>query len=378
MLASSEFSTNSGDGTVGAGAGAGATEGTGATGGEADLAIEQKASASSATNMPRVGIKTRRFTANQSTKTPYSVAAERGIPSKPHRVIDDLRTNYIGTKANSTMALIDLDGIRLEMQHLTPVTRSENSDVSLDKPTIVFLHEGLGSIAMWRDWPQTVCDTTGLSGLVYSRRGYGQSDTIPDVRALPNPTRPREGRLPANYLHMQAWEVLPALLAQLGIQRPVLLGHSDGASIALLYAARFPTAACVAMAPHVIVEDISIAAIAQARDAFKLGTLRRSLARYHTDVDCAFWQWNDVWLSEAFRSFDIRQECALITCPMLAIQGWDDTYGSMAQIDFIRNIYSHPALQKLEHCGHSPHRDQPALTTHLIQEFLATSLSHLN
>lgn len=269
------------------------------------------------------------------------------------------------------MTLIDVDGIRLEIQHLTPALRNEDREASLGKPIIVFLHEGLGSVAMWRDWPQKVCSAAGCSGLVYSRRGYGQSDVIPHVRALPDPTRPREGRLPATYLHTQAWEVLPALLAQLRIQQPVLIGHSDGASIALLYAARFPAAACVVIAPHVMVEAISIASIVQARDAFEHGTLRNSLARYHANVDCAFWQWNDVWLSEAFRSFDIRPECALIACPLLAIQGWDDPYGTMAQIDLISTPDGQIQLQKLEHCGHSPHRDQTALTTQLIQAFLA-------
>jgi pimeloyl-ACP methyl ester carboxylesterase len=240
---------------------------------------------------------------------------------------------------------------------------------------IVFLHEGLGSVAMWRDFPRQVCEATGRAGLVYSRRGYGQSDAVTDVRG--------SGRLQADYMHQEAWEVLPELLRLCHIQKPILLGHSDGASIALLHAAQSETQACIVMAPHLFVEEISLAAIVQARSAFEHGELRQRLQKFHADVDGAFWQWNDVWLSEAFRSFNIEEECKKITRPLLAIQGFDDPYGTMAQIDALggsdlqflsknglqTNQDVRKALLKLEHCGHSPHRDQLPTVISALTEF---------
>lgn len=229
---------------------------------------------------------------------------------------------------------------------------------------LVFLHEGLGSIAQWTqrgvDWPQAVCKTTGRAGIVYSRRGYGQSDPVPTGRNLLRP----------DYMQGEAWKVLPGLLGALGIQNPVLLGHSDGASIALLHASRFPVTACIAMAPHVLVEDVSVRAIAEAKTAFEAGSLRERLARYHADVDGAFWQWNDVWLSEAFRSFDIRPECAAITAPLLLVQGLDDEYGTLLQLDEIAKAAPHAQQLRLADCGHSPQRDQPEKTMEAISDFL--------
>lgn len=230
------------------------------------------------------------------------------------------------------------------------------------RPTLVFLHEGLGSVALWRDWPQKLCQTLGLAGLVYSRQGYGQSDARPDVRG--------SGRLQPDYMHREALEVLPELLRTLGIERPILLGHSDGGTIALLHAAHHPVGACIVMAPHVVVEDISVSAITAAREAYEHGPLRARLAPFHADVDCAFWQWNDVWLSEAFRSYDIRREISAITAPLLAIQGEDDPYGTMAQIDEIAAAVLHARLVKLPQCGHSPHRDQPEAVARAIGDFL--------
>ena len=273
------------------------------------------------------------------------------------------------------MDLIDINGVRLEINHIT----TNPADAGL--APLVFLHEGLGSVAMWRDWPARLCAATGRAGWVYSRRGYGQSDVVPDVRGASGARNGhRTGRLLPDYLHEEAWTVLPALLAALRIENPVLVGHSDGGSIALLHASRFPVSACVLMAPHVVVEDISIQGIEQARIAYQAGNLRERLARYHADVDCAFWQWNDVWLSSAFRSFDIRQNCKTINAPILAIQGLDDPYGSLRQIEEIlpgddqtqrRTAPIQPVtLHKLERCGHSAHRDQPELTTRLMVQFL--------
>ena len=255
------------------------------------------------------------------------------------------------------MPVIRIYGVALEVHRHSP------SDGPQRAP-IVFLHEGLGSAAMWRDWPATVCAATGREGIVYSRRGYGASDPVPDVRGA--------GRLRPNYMHEEAWTILPALLEALGIRSPVLLGHSDGGSIALLHAARHPVAACVVMAPHVIVEDLSVQSIAQARQAFEAGDLRGRLARYHQDVDGAFWQWNDVWLSPEFRDFDIRAECRRITAPVLAIQGEQDPYGTLRQIRDIAPTAGPLETLVLPDCGHSPHRDQPQAVTGRIAEFLRT------
>lgn len=254
------------------------------------------------------------------------------------------------------METIQVNGAALEIQRLAEPPGRRASP-------IVFLHEGLGSVGMWRDWPQSVCAAAGRGGVVYSRRGYGASDPVPDVRGT--------GRLGPDYMHREALEVLPQLLAALGIERPVLLGHSDGGSIALLYAAHFPVAACVVMAPHVIVEDKSVQSIEEAREAFQAGPLRERLARYHQDVDVAFWQWNDIWLDPAFRAFDIRVDCRRIEAPVLAIQGEDDPYGTLRQIDEIaptRGIFERLVLAR---CGHSPQRDQPDLTREAIVGFLA-------
>jgi pimeloyl-ACP methyl ester carboxylesterase len=298
-----------------------------------------------------------------------------------------------------SMHFFEVQGTRLEVRQIAG---------SNERAPVVFLHEGLGSVSLWTqrglDWPQLVCGATGRAGLVYSRRGYGQSDPVPPGRNL----------LHADYMHREAWEVLPALLAPLhcstaGSARPVLLGHSDGATIALLYASRFPVSACIAMAPHVFVEDIAVEAITAAKAAYERtaplqehrcgkaapsareaagaathggkaadaaavnrnGTgLRERLARHHADVDGAFWQWNDVWLSAPFRNFDIRPECRNITAPLLLIQGLDDEYGSMRQLDEITLAAPHAQQLRLANCGHSPQLGQPARTAEAIAAFL--------
>jgi len=252
------------------------------------------------------------------------------------------------------METLQVHGIALELQRI-----EGPADVKLSP--IVFLHEGLGSVSMWRDWPRQVCEATGRAGFVYSRRGYGKSQSIPDVRG--------DARLRPDYMHREALDVLPELLAKLGAEAPVLLGHSDGGTISLIHAAHFPVRACIVMAPHVIVEDVSVKSIEEARAAFEKTDLRSRLARYHDDVDAAFWQWNDIWLGPAFRDFDIRSECRRIRAPVLAIQGADDAYGTLRQIEDI-----HPAgpitREVVADCGHSPHKDQPELTKELIAKFL--------
>ena len=270
---------------------------------------------------------------------------------------------------NPAASFIELDGVRLETLFL-PAARG-----AAPRAPLVFLHEGLGSVAMWHQrgqfWPGELCAATGRAGLLYSRRGYGRSAAIPDVRG-PSQTNGtwRSGRHQPDYMHVEAFEVLPRLLRACGIERPVLIGHSDGATIALLHASRHPVAGCVAMAPHVRVEDIGLQAIAQARDAYATTTLRERLARYHDDVDNAFWQWNEVWLSEAFRGFDIRGDCARIQAPLLLVQGVDDEYGTLQQLDDILEAAPHGQRLELAACGHSPHRDQPQILLEQVTAFL--------
>jgi pimeloyl-ACP methyl ester carboxylesterase len=258
------------------------------------------------------------------------------------------------------MALININGVSLEIERISGHGQSGRSP-------IVFLHEGLGSVVQWTtregDWPQAVCEASERDGVVYSRRGYGRSDPIPDVRGA--------NRLPPDYMHQEAQTVLPALLQTLGLQQPVLLGHSDGGTIALLHASQHPVSACVVLAPHVMVESISLEAIAAAREAYLHGPLRERLSRYHDDVDSAFWQWNDVWLSPAFRSFDIREDCRRISAPVLAIQGREDPYGTLQQIEDIRPDHGRIERLVLDHCGHVPQRDQSQACVARIASFLA-------
>jgi pimeloyl-ACP methyl ester carboxylesterase len=259
---------------------------------------------------------------------------------------------------------INIQGIGLEILIIA-------APAGADALNLVFLHEGLGSVRMWRDWPSRLCAQLGCAGLVYSRQGYGQSDPVPDVRGPSGQKdRRRHGRLLPDYMHREALVVLPKLLQALGINRPVLLGHSDGGTIALIHASRHPVEGCIVMAPHVMVEDISVQAITAAREAYKRGTLRQRLAPFHADVDCAFWQWNDIWLSQAFRAFDIRPELRGVTAPLLAIQGDADPYGTMAQIDDIARAVPHAQLLKLPDCGHSPQKDQPEELAAAIERFM--------
>jgi pimeloyl-ACP methyl ester carboxylesterase len=259
------------------------------------------------------------------------------------------------------MALIDINGVSLEVERITGTGRS-------GRAPIVFLHEGLGSVSQWTtrelNWPQALCEACERDGVVYSRRGYGRSEAIPDIRT--------SQRLQPDYMHRQAWDVLPPLLQTLGVHQPVLLGHSDGGTIALLHASQHPVSACVVMAPHVIVEPESLQAIEAAREAYLHGNLRERLSRYHDDVDSAFWQWNDVWLSPGFRSFDIREDCRRIQAPVLAIQGRQDPYGTLQQIEDIRPDHGRIERCLLEHCGHVPQRDQTQACTQRIVGFLAS------
>ena len=251
------------------------------------------------------------------------------------------------------------------------VGTAASAKLDVNAVPIVFLHEGLGSVSTWRDWPHDLCQSLGMPGLVYSRRGYGQSSPVQDARGPARLEKGiRKGRLNPDYMHIEAHETLPALLKTLGVSSPILVGHSDGGTIALLHASRFEVRACIVMAPHVMVEDISITAITEAKDAFLQGDLRAKLAKHHSDVDGAFWQWNDAWLNPAFRGYDIRDEIKAITAPLLAIQGDDDPYGTQAQLDAVARSVGHAELLKLSRCGHSPHRDQ----TDRVNQAMATFL----
>ena len=232
---------------------------------------------------------------------------------------------------------------------------------SVAGPVVVMLHEGLGSVSMWRDFPSRLSAATGARVLVYSRYGHGRS------AALESPRTPQ-------YLHEEALESLPELLDRLGVTSPVLFGHSDGASIALIHAAAAgrPVAAIVALAPHVKVEDLSVASIRKAREAYLSGELRERLERHHEHVDAMFWGWNDIWLADAFRSWNIEALLPQIACPILAIQGLDDEYGTLGQIESIARAVPRTRLLELAGCRHSPHRDQPAAVLRATAEFMGS------
>lgn len=229
------------------------------------------------------------------------------------------------------------------------------------RPWLVFLHEGLGSLAMWKDFPDRVAAATRCPTLVYSRYGYGRSQLL-------------EGRRDVGYMHDEGILALPELLNHLGIQRPLLVGHSDGASIALLHAGgtNRPVAGLVLMAPHVFVEEITVREIAKAAEVYRSTDLGRRLARYHQDPDSTFWGWNDIWLAAAFRDWNIEGFLPGVRAPVLAIQGADDEYGTVAQIDAIEAGLSGPCERLwLESCRHSPHRDREQATLEGIAGFVA-------
>lgn len=233
-------------------------------------------------------------------------------------------------------------------------------------PIMVFLHEGIGSVALWKDFPAKLCELIGIRGLVYSRPGYGQSTS-----------RSADERWGVDFMHRQGFEVLPAILAALQIdqrQDTWLFGHSDGGSISLLYAIQFSDALAgvMVMAPHIFVEDISVVSIEQIRQVYLDTDLRDKLGRYHREPDSAFWGWNDVWLDPAFRHWNIEAEIQSIRCPVLAIQGIDDEYGTLAQIRGIAQRVARCELLELPECGHSPHRDQPEAVLAAVTRFMST------
>jgi pimeloyl-ACP methyl ester carboxylesterase len=232
-------------------------------------------------------------------------------------------------------------------------------DLPGTEPALVLLHEGLGCVELWRGFPATLHDATGRRVVVSSRAGYGHSGRA----RLPRPV---------TYMHHEADAVLPALLDALAIERPFLIGHSDGASIAVLYAgAGHRVAGLVLLAAHVIVEDVTVASIAAARTAYDTGVLRARLGRYHDDVDGAFRGWNDVWLSPQFRSWDITDRLPGIDAPVLVIQGADDPYGTLRQVDLVEaGVSGRVERLVLPGAGHAPHLEAPDAVVAAITAFV--------
>ena len=227
------------------------------------------------------------------------------------------------------------------------------------RPAIVMLHEGLGSVALWKDFPAKLAQRTGCGVLVYSRYGHGSSDKLVRRRLV-------------RFMHYEGEIVVPELLEKLGINRPILLGHSDGGSIALIFAGKFPDAASglILEAPHVFVEDLSIASITKAKTTYETTDFPQRLGRYHANVDATFWGWNDIWLDPAFRSWNIEEYVPRITCPVLCIQGEQDEYGTIAQVEAIKAAAPQTKIEMLANCKHSPHRDQEERTLELMAEFV--------
>nr|WP_275975864.1 alpha/beta fold hydrolase [Geothrix terrae] len=242
-------------------------------------------------------------------------------------------------------------GLRLEIRDFPAAAEG--------RPTLLLLHEGLGCAALWRDFPRKLAEATGCRVVAGSRAGYGSSDPYPEPRT------PR-------YLHREAEEALPAFLAALDIEHPVLIGHSDGGSIALIFASAFPDAplGVAVLAPHEFVEEETLAGLRAARKAWATTHWPRRLTHYHADAPRVFREWNDTWLSPAFRDWSIEACLRDIRCPVLAIQGEDDEYATLRQIDVIAEQVKGTRLLKLPRCGHAPHQDQEAQVLAALADFV--------
>lgn len=249
-----------------------------------------------------------------------------------------------------------VEGHRLRVEALTPPGADDS------RAPLVFLHEGLGCIRLWRDVPGRLAAATGRRAVVYDRRGYGESDPVVDPRG-------------PDYLHIEAGRHLPALMGALEIERAVFVGHSDGGTIALLFGARFPsrTAGIVTEAAHIYVDKMTVAGIRRAVTAYRQGDLRRRLARYHGEqTDSVFWSWADTWLAPWFRNWNIEADIAGVTSPLLAIQGADDPYGEPEQVERIVKAVGGPAQPLIvPGCGHIPHHEAPAAVMAAVAAFAA-------
>lgn len=231
----------------------------------------------------------------------------------------------------------------------TDIGPDQDAATPSDAPALVLLHEGLGSVGLWRGFPEALAQATGRRTIAFSRYGHGRSDPPPSPRT-------------PGFMHQEALEVLPRLLQALSVEDPVLVGHSDGASIALIHAAEHPARAVVAMAPHVFVEEMALVEIRRARRAYEQEGLRERMARHHRDPDAAFYGWNDVWLDPAFAAWDISESVARVQCPLLLIQGERDQYGTMAQLDAIEGLARGPIERVHLDCRHAPHLERPEET----------------
>jgi pimeloyl-ACP methyl ester carboxylesterase len=247
-------------------------------------------------------------------------------------------------------SFVELDGRAFEYQEIPG---------DPERPTLVFLHEGLGSVGLWREFPAALAAATGLRALAYSRLGHGWSDP---------PATPRTPR----FMHEEAELVLPRLLDRLHAPEPLLVGHSDGGSIALLYAAEHPARGLACLAPHVFVEEGCLESIRAARESFRHEGLRERMARHHRDPDAAFWGWNDVWLDPEFRTWNIEESLRPITAPVLVIQGTDDEYGTLAHLEAIERVAPAPVERVVLPCGHAPHLEHPEETLAALTRFVTS------
>lgn len=256
--------------------------------------------------------------------------------------------------ADPRSGFLEIDGSRLEYRWVGPGPA--------EAVTLVFLHEGLGCVDLWRDFPDRLAERTGLGALVYSRPGYGRSDPVPELLGL-------------DYHRTEALDMLPKVLEAAGVRRAILVGTSDGGTISLIYAGSGQAKgmeAVISMAAHVFNEEVTIRGIKEARTAYQTSNVRDKLARYHGDnVDWAFWSWCNVWLSPEFRNWNVERYLSGVTVPVLVLQGADDHYGTLAQVDAIAAQVSGPAEKAIiSNCGHSPYLEQPGDTLEAMAGFI--------